>query len=145
VWVADSFQGLPPPSHEADRAYGENWHTYGALSVSVDEVRASFARYGLLDEQVRFIEGWFAESLPGPIERLAVARLDGDMYESTWDALVALEPLVSPGGFLIIDDYELEPCARAVDEYRKERNISCPIEAVDEVAVFWRKAEHEAR
>lgn len=41
-------------------------------------------RYDLLDEQVRFLKGWFKDTLPpAPVERLAVLRLDGDMYEST--------------------------------------------------------------
>ncbi len=48
--------------------------------------------------QVRFLPGFFADTLPrAPIESLAFLRLDGDYYRSTWDALAALYPLLSPG------------------------------------------------
>ena len=103
VWVADSFEGLPPPTLPQDE--GLNFNESPELAVGVDEVRANFERYGLLDDQVRFLIGWFADTLPGPVRQLAVLRLDGDLYESTWDAMTALEPLVSPGGFVIVDDY----------------------------------------
>ena len=105
------------------------------------QVEANIARYNLLDDQVRFLEGWFRDTLPdAPIERIAVLRLDGDLYESTMDALVALEPRVSPGGFVLVDDYNSwEPCARAVDDYRADRGITAPVHAVDWTGVWWRK------
>ena len=47
--------------------------------TSYEAVRDRFARYGLLDDQVKFLRGWFSESLPtAPIQRLALLRLDGD-------------------------------------------------------------------
>ena len=85
VFVADSFEGLPVPNADAypqDR--GDRHHTYEAFSVSLDEVKANFAKYGLLDDRVVFLKGWFKDTLPSaPIERLAVLRLDGGIYEST--------------------------------------------------------------
>jgi O-methyltransferase len=143
VWVADSFQGLPPPDpgrYPADA--GIDLHRYTELAVSADEVRANFARYGLLDDQVRFLEGWFRDTLPtAPIERLGLLRLDGDMYESTWDALDNLYPKLSPGGFAIVDDYRsIDACRRAVDDYRTRHDIREPIEEVDWSAVYWRRA-----
>jgi O-methyltransferase len=47
-----------------------------------------------------------------PIERLTLFRLDGDMYELTKiQALGSLYPKLSPGGFVIIDDYHLKPAS----------------------------------
>src|SRR5205085_10579027 len=94
VWVADSFNGLPPPNPEKYPADASDPHyTIKLLAVSLDEVKSNFAKYGLLDEQVRFLPGWFCDTLPSaPIEQLAVIRLDGDMYGSTMDALTALYP-----------------------------------------------------
>jgi hypothetical protein len=139
IFVADSFKGLPPPdeaSYPADA--GDQHHTVKALAVSRDAVEASFRRYGLLDEGVILLEGWFKDTLPAaPIERLAVLRLDGDMYESTMDALKALYHKVSPGGFVIIDDYILPACARAVEDFRAEWAIRAPMETVDGSAVWW--------
>jgi O-methyltransferase len=141
VWVADSFEGLPVPDgdrYPADE--GLDWSDVGVLKVDADAVRANFARYGLLDDRVRLLEGWFSDTLPdAPIEQLAVLRLDGDLYESTMDALVALEPKVSPGGFVIVDDYGgWEPCRAAVDEYRARNGITAPIHTVDWTGVWWR-------
>jgi len=68
-------------------------------------------------------------------------RLDGDLYESTMDALVPLYDKVSPGGFVIVDDYySCAPCGRAIDEFRAARSITAPLERIDEQSVFWRKA-----
>ena len=85
VWVADSFEGLPVPDGEAYPAdEGVDFSGFKQLAVSVEEVRANFERYGLLDDQVRFLKGWFKDTLAqAPIDQLAVLRLDGDLYQST--------------------------------------------------------------
>ncbi|MCA1452088.1 glycosyltransferase [Bradyrhizobium sp. BRP22] len=142
VWVADSFSGLPRPNEAAFPAdLGDIHYTFGELSVSLNEVRQNFERYGLLDEQVRFLEGWFKDTLPSaPIERLALMRLDGDMYESTIQALDALYVKLSAGGFVIVDDYILEPCRKAVEDFRMRHEITAPLEPIDGAAVFWRKS-----
>lgn len=141
VWVADSFQGLPPPDesrYPADR--GDRHHEVDYLAVPLNTVKANFAKYGLLDDQVRFLPGWFRETLPGaPIDRIALLRLDGDMYESTWDALNALMPKMSPGGFVVVDDYRAVPaCRQATDDYRAEHGIDTPLVSIDWTGVYWR-------
>lgn len=142
VWVADSFAGLPPPNalkYPADA--NDQHHTFDLLAVTLDEVKANFEKYGLLDDQVCFLQGWFSETLPAaPIDRLAVIRLDGDMYESTMDALSALYPKLSPGGYLIVDDYALAGCEKAVSDYRMANNINEEILQVDGCAVYWQRA-----
>lgn len=143
VWVADSFCGLPAPdvdNYPADE--GHDLSDVSTLAVSADQVRRAFERYGLLDDRVRFLEGWFSDTLPAaPIERLAVLRLDGDLYESTIDALDALYPLLSVGGYVIVDDYGAwEPCRRAVDDYRAAHGITDEITSVDWTGVHWRRS-----
>src|SRR2546422_4176801 len=99
VWLADSFQGLPKPDARYAKDAGDTHHTASELSVSRSQVEDNFRRYGLLDEQVKFLVGWFADALPvAPIERLAVLRLDGDMYGSTIEALQSLYDKLSTGG-----------------------------------------------
>lgn len=142
VWVADSFQGVPRPDpgkYPADR--GDTHWTCEELAVPLEEVKANFAKYGLLDERVRFLEGWFKDTLPtAPIERLAVLRVDGDLYESTLDALESLYPKVSTGGFVIVDDYGCVPaCKLAVDGFRERHGITATLEVVDWTGVLWRK------
>jgi hypothetical protein len=143
VWAADSFAGAPAPgAHFEDRVA----HALGAplehLAVSLSEVKANFARYDLLDEQVRFLEGPFAETLPSaPIESLAVARLDSDYYESIMPCLVHLYPRIATGGYVIIDDYgvSLLGCRQAVDEYRAAHDIVEPIRWATDQIIFWQK------
>ncbi len=66
--------------------------------------------YGLLDDQIRLLGGWFADTLStAPIDRLASLRLDGDLYDSTMDALVSLCLRLSVGGFSIGCAVKLAP------------------------------------
>ena len=142
VWVADSFQGLPPPTPDKYVAdLNDTHYTFDALAVSLEEVQANFRRYDLLDERVRFLKGWFKDTLPiAPIEQLAVLRLDGDMYESTIQVLEALYDKLSPGGFIIIDDYSLPPCAQAVHDFRNARGITDLIIDIDGSGAYWRRS-----
>jgi hypothetical protein len=149
VWVADSFEGLPVPDGEKfpleAKAHAGPFMTKvcNHLAVSIDDVRRNFESYGLLDDQVRFLKGWFSETLPrAPIERLALMRLDGDLYESTRDALVNLYDRLSPGGYVIVDDYGEDSwtyCRRAVDEFRAQRGISDPLIRVDSRCHYWQR------
>jgi hypothetical protein len=141
VWAADSFEGLPKPRDTHDRRSVFDLSDWDTLKVGLDEVRSNFERFGLLDERVRFIPGWFKNTLQeAPIHQLALLRLDGDMYESTMDALSALYSKVSTGGFIVVDDYHSWPaCQEAVDDYRLRNDIDEPLVAVDRQAVYWRK------
>lgn len=143
VWAADSFQGLPAPDparYPADA--GDTFHQRDGLAVGVEQVRHNFDRYGLLDDQVKFLVGWFKDTLASaPIGQLAVMRLDGDMYESTWQAIEALYPKLSVGGFCIVDDYGdlVNQCKRAIHDYRDAHGITDEIIDIDGWGAYWRK------
>jgi hypothetical protein len=141
VYAADSFQGLPKPDIEKYPAEeGNDFHFHEVLAVSREQVEQNFRKYGLLDSQVVFLEGWFKDTLPlAPIEKLALMRLDGDMYGSTMEALDALYPKLSPGGFCIIDDYALEGCRKAVEDYRESYRIKSPLVEIDWTGRYWKK------
>jgi hypothetical protein len=143
VWVADSFRGLPKPdsSQHLDDVDDALWNKQD-LMVPLEEVRANFTRYGLLDEQVRFLPGWFQDTLPdAPIERLSILRLDGDLYESTMVALCSLYPKLSVGGYVIVDDYyAIRGCRRAVDDFRARHGIDDEMHQVDWACAFWRRS-----
>ena len=130
-------------SREYPADAGDTFHEKGGLAVGVDQVRHNFERYGLLDDQVEFLVGWFKDTLPtAPIEQLAVMRLDGDMYESTWQAIEALYPKLSPGGFCIVDDYGdlVAQCQRAIHDYRDAHGITEEIVDIDGFGAYWRKS-----
>jgi O-methyltransferase len=138
--VADSFQGLPyPDSQKYPADAGDVHHIFDFLAVSLEEVREAFSRYGLADDQVVCIKGWFRDTLPQLRDKKwALVRLDGDMYESTWDGLVNLYPNLSVGGYLIVDDYNaVKGCRQAVEDYRKANDIQEPLRTVDWGRAFW--------
>jgi O-methyltransferase len=142
VWLADSFAGVPrsdAANYKADK--GLRLDRYAPiLAVPETEVRANFQRYGLLDDQVRFLPGWFKDTLhDAPIDCIALLRVDGDLYESTIQALDALYPRLSPGGFCIIDDYVFDFCRQAVTDYRAKHGVSAEIVDIDGSGVLWRK------
>jgi O-methyltransferase len=141
VFVADSFKGLPPPdaaSYPADA--GSSFHTMTDLAISRQTVEDNFRRYGLFDERVVFLEGWFKDTLPSaPIEKLAVLRLDCDMYESTIQPLDALYYKVSRGGVVIVDDFNIIACTQAVHDFRTKHNIASPLLPIDGWGVWWRR------
>jgi O-methyltransferase len=141
VFVADSFEGLPKPDvrkYALDK--GDRHYINKYLVVSEEEVRNNFKKYGLLDDQVFFLKGWFKDTLPSaPIEKISILRLDGDMYGSTYDALNNLYPKLSKGGFCIIDDYCFNSCQQAVDDYRKKHKIDTEMHRICESSQYWRK------
>ncbi|MBZ0258921.1 TylF/MycF family methyltransferase [bacterium] len=142
VWAADSFQGLPKPDAERyPQDAGDQHYAAPELAISLDEVKSNFEHYGLLDDGAQFLQGWFQDTLPSaPIEQLALLRLDGDMYQSTWEALNALYKKVSPGGFIIVDDYGAVPaCKTATEDFRKTNNITAEIHTIDWTGAWWRK------
>ena len=147
VWVADSFEGLPTPDKEKNPLEAETSEViklmYQNFEAGLQEVKNNFQRFDLLDEQVKWLKGWFKDTLPrAPIERLALIRLDGDYYDSTIDSLANLYDKLSVGGFVIVDDYGEDTwtdCRRAIHDFRSSKNIMDPIVPVDSVCVYWRK------
>jgi O-methyltransferase len=139
VYCADSFEGLPKGQHYHDRR--DRLYKFSELAISEEQVRKNFDVYGLLDSQVVFLKGWFRDTLPRLTDqRFSVIRLDGDMYESTHDALTHLYPRLSPGGFAIIDDYgPISACRRAVHDYLDSHSMKPEIAWVDASCVWWRK------
>jgi hypothetical protein len=140
VWLADSFTGLPSSERAEDRDYAMDSSRLPVLAVSEEEVRRNFERFDLLDDQLRFLPGWFEETLPGSdTGPLALLRVDCDLYASTLTVLDSLYSRVSPGGWVVIDDYGiLPPCKQAVDEFRARHGITAALERIDDHAVCWR-------
>lgn len=141
VYVCDSFEGLPKPEMKQDS--GDKHYKFKDLAIPISVVKDNFRKYNLLDERVIFLKGWFKDTLhkiDGPI---AVLRLDGDMYASTLDSLVNLYPKLSPGGFLILDDYaDIPGVFNAVNDYRNSNGITCKIIKItgeNHGHVYWRK------
>jgi O-methyltransferase len=142
VFVADSFEGLPEPNTEKyPDDVGDTHYTINFLKVSIDEVQANFKLYNVLDENVIFLKGWFGETLKNnnKITNLSILRFDGDMYGSTIDVLSNLYNKITKNGVIIIDDYCLKNCVKAVTDFRISNTINDEIKVVDKCGVFWYK------
>lgn len=139
IWLADSFAGVPPPSHPADA--GVALSDRPELAIQRVLVEEAFRRFGLWGDDVILVEGLFADTLPAlPVDALAVLRLDGDLFTSTLDTLSALYGKVTPGGYIIVDDYGALPgCRFAIEAFRLAKGIQAPLETVDWTCVAWRK------
>ena len=146
VWVVDSFQGLHPPDYDKYPSEQHNprvplWEQ-AWLRVSLDMVKQNFQRYELLDEQVRFLEGWVEQTLPmAPIDKLAYVRIDVDMYEPTMACLETLYPKLSIGGFIDFDDFPIMEAVRnAMNDYRARMGIRERINVLEGyTGAYWRK------
>lgn len=110
-WLYDTFdEGLTAPGeHDVTRSGRRPKNKEGEKGISIPEVMAGFARFGLLDEsKLVFVRGKTQETLQLPWalpEQLVLLRLDTNWYESTKVELEVLWPRLVPGGILIIDDY----------------------------------------
>jgi hypothetical protein len=132
LWLFDSYEGLPAPT-EKDFRNGKAGEMIGPLSEgmlvgTVEQVsRLMFDVCALPREDVKLVKGWFQDTLPGTkgaIGKIAVLRLDGDWYESTMCCLKNLYDIVTPGGFVIIDDYATcYGSERAVTEFLVSRGV----------------------
>jgi len=141
IFVADSFQGVPVPSDKYPIDSNSKLHSVDLLKVSVEQVKNNFKKYELLDENVIFLEGWFKDTLANDlIRKIAVLRLDGDLYESTWDSLTMLYSKVVKNGYIIIDDYSWVNCRTAVENFRRQNNIQDLINVIDSWGVYWKKS-----
>ncbi|HLN02134.1 MAG TPA: TylF/MycF/NovP-related O-methyltransferase [Bryobacteraceae bacterium] len=105
--------------------------------------QVQFPRYSLLDDQLRFLEGWFRDTLPGaPMRQISVLRLDADMYASTMDALESIYLKLTAGGHCIIDDYGAVPaCKQAVNDFRGKHAVQASLRRIDWTGVSWQKEE----
>jgi hypothetical protein len=105
-------------------------------------VQTNFRAFFLLDDQVHFCKGYFVDALPRcNVSQIAVLRMDGDMYESTMDQLFNLYTKVPVGGVIIIDDYAIPVCSKAIHDFRNWHGITEEIQSIpgDRFGRYWIK------
>ena len=139
IWLFDSFEGLPEPTGKDGPKGWEHVGDYAAPQEAAEELL--FSKLKVRPDDVHVVKGWFQDTLPvykGEIGRIAILRLDGDLYESTKCCLEHLYDQVVPGGYVIIDDYGCwEGCKMATDEFLW--NVDVELQVIDSKGRFWRK------
>ncbi len=108
----DTFIGMPETDFELDM------HATGDFSdTSLAEVRARVGD----DAFIAYYQGVMPDTFSGLEDDLiCLAHVDVDIYRSILDCSAFIYPRLSPGGFMIFDDYGFPTCpgARAaVDEF----------------------------
>jgi O-methyltransferase len=103
-------------------------------------------------ELTAYHKGWVQDTLPpfaASVEyvesngvdggKIAILRLDVDLYDATAACLKYLAPFVADGGFIIEDDMgHLQGAKRAVDEYMAAQPNPKPfIHHIDKCARYW--------
>lgn len=143
VFVCDSFAGLPKPSGRFQQDNGDNHYMFKELAISLEEVQENFRKFKCLDDSVIFIKGFFKDTLPNnnQIEKLSLLRMDGDMYESTYDVFHSCYDKLSDKGICIIDDFCLKGARDCTHDFRQQRNITDQINVVDKCGIYWIKNE----
>lgn len=138
VYAFDSFEGMSPPDKRYDmRANEEVAHDCFLPQVQLrnfnleDFKHTCFNMLKLKEETIYIKKGWVNKTIPesyDKIEKISVLRIDVDWYEPTKIVLEALYPKLVKGGYIILDDYlHFKGCKKAVDDYRKEYNITTPL------------------
>jgi hypothetical protein len=111
IHAFDSFEGIPAAGVED----GEAGKLIEFKSVCpLEQVKEYMEMWGI--EGIVYHKGWFEDTVPKYEGKIALLRLDGDLYSSTKVCLEHLYPKLVKGGYLIIDDYALKGCRQAVDE-----------------------------
>ena len=129
VWVVDTFR----PSYDTIES--------AVLSGDLNRVREGFARFGLLDDRVRFVQGEVQDALEdAPIDAIALLRLGHELGEATATVLERLYDRLSTGATVVVDGYGDPKCRAAVDEFRARRGIGGAPERIDAWSIAWRKA-----
>jgi O-methyltransferase len=118
IYGCDSFEGLPVPDPKYPEDAGDSHWKYDILKVSLVEVERNLKKYNINRDKVILVKGWFEDTLSElAVEKIAILRLDGDMYSSTMASLNSLYEKVTSGGFVIIDDYSLDGAKKALHDY----------------------------
>jgi O-methyltransferase len=138
-WLFDSFAGFPKPGEkDVPGAVGIQ---EGDWKGSLARVRGLFARLGIPDSRIEIVPGWFQQTLPSsPVRRIALLHLDADLYDSVRLGLECFYDRISPGGYVVLDDYGFWPgCRTAVDEFLKARGLRVTLHVSDETGRWFQK------
>ena len=141
LWLFDSFQGLPRPGDkdgiEERKIYFDGWN-----KGDIKNVREIFGRLRISTQRYRIVPGWFDTTLAtAPLSQIAILHIDADWYDSVKIALEVFYPKVTPGGFIVLDDYGCwQGCDQALADYFAEEGIySVPVIRVGSIGAYFQK------
>jgi O-methyltransferase len=108
ILAVDSFQGFDREELERERSAGLTWAPDRAFtSTSLDYVRHKLDRLGL-DRDIVPVAGYFSDVLPEVEGPFSFVFIDCDLSESVTYCVEILWPRLTPGGRVVIDDFDSE-------------------------------------
>lgn len=130
----NSFEGIPWPNKDRDdqvwiqNAIKLNLDDCKGQTQAVNRIVARREEFETLFDTVvpypkaflKIHQGWFQDTIPEAakeIDKVAILRLDGDLYKSTKICLDGLFPKVVAGGFVVVDDWCLKGARGAVEDF----------------------------
>ena len=135
--VYDVFGMIPPPTNndgidihnryeiiKEGKSEGINGELYyGYEQDLLNKVKQNLKKFGLTEnDNISLIQGLYEETLKID-EPIAFAHIDCDWYSSVMTCLQQIEPNLSNGGIMIIDDYyDWSGCKKAIDKYFYEND-----------------------
>ena len=151
-WGYDSFQGIQLAgkndteqagigaiTHDVNVPVEDLLVSSGITVHPEDEVRNNLVKWGLWDKaRIKLVSGWVQHSMEDQTpDKIAILRLDMDIYEPTAYVLRKLYDRISKGGIVIIDDWALSGVRKAVEEFWEEIGISPEIRTIENSTPIW--------
>jgi hypothetical protein len=140
IRLFDSFRGLPEPTSEDGTLVNRHFFPENCKG-DADKVREAFNLIGYDERLIHIHEGWFEDSFPAvDFSRIALLHIDADWYEPVKLCLETWYEKVSPGGYVLLNDYGVwEGCTTAVNEFFVNRRIGVRLQQPSGVGAWFRK------
>jgi cephalosporin hydroxylase len=133
LWLVDAFKAQGPDSDAA------------VPTADLNSVRVALARFGVLDERARFLQGEPGAMLAeAQIESIAVLYVTPPLEGSVVDVLEAAYDRVERGGFVVVHHYGDSVVEDEVEAFLRSRGVDAPVKRIGAVGCLWRKKERFA-
>jgi len=112
----DTFEGFDGKDLELEKNKDERYVESNFSDTQLNDVKLLFNK----SANVHFYKGYFPDTLVDlKATKFAFVNIDADLYQPTIAALNYFYPLLSPGGVLIIHDYNhtWDGAKQAIDEF----------------------------
>lgn len=138
LYLFDTFSGFDGGDLEAGRRRGYDETARDWSDTGLGTVRAALPH----PETAVFVRGRFPDTAAGLAERFCLVSLDADLYRPTLAGLHYFWPRLSPGGYLLVHDYnnaEYPGAGGAVREFAEASGCAyVPLPDICGSAVFAR-------
>ena len=138
IYLYDTYEGMPEPTDKDIDLHGVPYRLLWKkekelLTVSLDEVKNNMLSTGYPKENIIFVKGMVEKTIPRTLpNKIALLRLDTDLYESTYHELIHLYPKVTTKGVVIIDDYgHFQGSQEATDKYFSQESRQVLFHRID--------------